>query len=91
MSSGEFGSLSALSTNVGSNLANMSAQSTAAAGIGAANQSALNAQSQGQTWGMYGSIAGSVGSLAGAAGAAFNSAPTNTNQPAPITRNDTYV
>lgn len=90
-SSGEFGSLSALSTNVGANLANMAAQSKAAAGIGAANQAAVNAQSQGATWGSYGQIAGSVGSLAGAAGATFNSAPSSTNQPAPITRNDTYV
>lgn len=84
MSSGEFGSLSALSTNVGANLANMSSQSVAAQGIGNANQQVANFQGQAQQWGMYGQIAGSIGSLAGTAGAAFNSAPSS--QPAPITQ-----
>ncbi len=87
-SSGELGSISALSTNVGSNLAAMSAQSYGAAGIGAANQAAVNAQADSQQWGMYGSLFGSIGSLGGQA--LMAGAKTSTNQPAPITRNDTY-
>lgn len=81
-SSGELGSLSALSTNVGANLANMASQVKAAEGIGAANQRVLDAQSNASQWGLYGSIAGSVGSLAGAA--AFSG--MGAQDPAPISQ-----
>jgi len=87
-SSGQLGSISALTTNVGSNLAAMSAQNYAANGIGQANQTAVNAQSSSQQWGMYGSLFGGVTSLAGSAASSF--AKADTSQPAPITRNDTY-
>ncbi|QHJ80870.1 MAG: hypothetical protein [Bacteriophage sp.] len=83
-SSGELGSLSALGTNVGANLASMASQSLAAQGIGAANQRSLDYQQKAQQWGMYGQVAGSIGSLAGTGAAAFNSAPTG--QAAPISQ-----
>lgn len=75
-SSGELGSLSALSTNVGANLANISSQAVAAQGIGAANQRATDFMGKSQQWGMYGQIASSVGSLAGGASSMFNSTQT---------------
>ncbi len=86
MSSGEFGSLSALSTNVGANLANMSSQSVAAQGIGNANQQAANFQGQAQQWGMYGQIAGSVGSIAGTYAQSDMAKNWGTQNPAPITQ-----
>ncbi len=63
-SSGELGSLSALSTNTANNLAFMSGSRLAASGITGANQSAMNAQQQGQTWQAVGNIAGTVSGLA---------------------------
>jgi hypothetical protein len=63
-SSGELGSLSALSSNVASNLATMSGRSTAASGIYSANQRALNAQSAAQTAGAIGQIGGLAMNLA---------------------------
>lgn len=63
-SSGELGSLSALSTNSASNLAFMSGNTNAAAGITAANQRSLNAQSDAQTAGAIGGIASTVTGLA---------------------------
>ncbi|MEN4889410.1 hypothetical protein [Erwinia billingiae] len=63
MSSGEFGSLSALSTNSANNLAALSGQSAAARGIANANQASLNAQSSAQTWGTVGSVSNSIFSL----------------------------
>lgn len=83
-SSGEFGSLSALSTNVGANLANMSSQSLAAQGIGNAQQQATNFQGQAQQWGMYGQVAGGLGSLALTAGTSF--AKSSTTKPAGISQ-----
>lgn len=63
-SSGELGSLSALSSNVASNLATMSGRSAAASGIYSANQRALNAQSAAQTAGAIGQIGGLAMNLA---------------------------
>jgi len=59
-SSGELGSLSALSTNAASNLAMMSGRNLAAQGIGAANQQAANAQGQAQTWGAISQLGGAA-------------------------------
>ena len=63
-SSGELGSLSALSSNVASNLATMSGRSAAASGIYSANQRALNAPSAAQTAGAIGQIGGLAMNLA---------------------------
>lgn len=63
-SSGELGSLSALSSNVASNLATMSGRSAAASGIYSANQRALDAQSAAQTAGAIGQIGGLAMNLA---------------------------
>lgn len=83
-SSGELGSLSALSTNVGSNLANMSGQALAAQGIGATNQSVADAMASSQRWGMIGQISSGVGSLAGSASSLISTA--SVTQPAPISQ-----
>lgn len=64
MSSGELGSLSALSTNVSNNLARLSGSNLAAQGIASANQSTLNAQQDIQTAGAISSLGGSALSLA---------------------------
>ena len=69
-SSGELGSLSALSSNVASNLATMSGRSAAASGIYSANQRALNAQSAAQTAGAIGQIGGAAMNLAAPAAGA---------------------
>lgn len=63
-SSGELGSLSALSTNSASNLAYLSGQQRAAAGITAANQRSLNAQSDAQNAAAIGGISSTVTGLA---------------------------
>lgn len=63
-SSGELGSLSALSSNVASNLATMSGRSAAASGIYSANQRAANAQQAGQTAAAIGQIGGLAMNLA---------------------------
>ena len=63
-SSGELGSLSALSTNTAASLANMSGSSLAAQGISKAGQNALNAQSDTQTWNAVGNIGSAVTGLA---------------------------
>lgn len=90
-SSGELGSLSALSTNVGANLANMAAQSRAAIGIGEANQSAANAIASGNNQAMYGQGVASLANLAGAGLSIYSaSSQAAQQQPAPITNLNTY-
>lgn len=63
-SSGELGSLSALSTNVSNNLATLSGKSLASSGIYSATQRAANAQQAGQTAAAYGQIGGMAMNLA---------------------------
>lgn len=62
-SSGELGSLGALSTNTANNLAFMSGSRMAAEGITAANQRGLNAQQDANTWGAIGNISSTVTGL----------------------------
>lgn len=72
-SSGELGSLGALSTNTANNLAFMSGSRMAANGITAANQRGLNAQQDASTWGAIGNISSTVTGLAApAAGAGLS-------------------
>lgn len=67
-SSGEIGSISALATNVGSNMAQLSSQASAAQGIGQANQNVADSIGRAQDWQMFGQLSGSVGSLASSIG-----------------------
>lgn len=63
-SSGELGSLSALSTNTAASLALMSGSQLGAKGITEANQTMLNQQQKVQTWQAVGSIGSAVTGLA---------------------------
>lgn len=63
-SSGEIGSLAALSTTTAASLANMSGSQLAAGGIASANQSAANYAGKAQTWNAVGSIGSAVTGLA---------------------------
>lgn len=82
-SSGEIGSLSALSTNAGANLASMSGQGMANQGIAQQNQAALNAQVKQGTYQAVGGFAGSLfgatsGSLVAAGNKLFGTQPKST-------------
>ena len=67
-SSGELGSLAALSTNAGTKLSALSGASLANQGIAAANQAGMDAQGSAQNWQAMGSIFSTVGRAAGSSG-----------------------
>lgn len=72
-SSGELGSLSALSTNTANSLAFMSGSRLASQGITNANQRGLNAQQDASTWSAIGNISSTVtGLVAPTAGAGLS-------------------
>jgi hypothetical protein len=78
-SSGELGASSALGSLISGNLAGAARQQNSSTGIGAANQSAANADIQGAQWGAIGNFAGSVFGMA--ASAATKSGGTTQVQP----------
>lgn len=82
-SSSQFGSVGALGTLTGANVANMQSSAAAARGIGVQNQRIASAQSEGQLWGTIGGISGSVFGAAGGFGSlGFGSnSPTNGGTP----------
>lgn len=82
-SSGELGSLSALTTNAGANLASMSGQGLANQGIAQQNQNALNAQVKQGTYQSIASVSSSIfgatsGSLVASAGKLFGTQKQST-------------
>ncbi len=67
-SSSQFGSVAALNTATGTNIANQRGAQSAARGVTAANQRISDAQSSGQMWGAVGQASGSVFGAAGGFG-----------------------
>lgn len=84
-SSGELGATSALGSLISGNLAGMNRQSRSAAGIGAANQSAADADLKGAQWGAIGNFAGSI------FGASLGAVGTQSNSPQPVQVKPTAV
>lgn len=82
-SSSQFGSIAALSTLTGSNVAAGRGRTAAARGIGRTNQTALDAQTQGQLWGAVGQVSSSVFNASGGFGNfdIFNGGNTGGGQP----------